>query len=202
MTPRTFTKCLVATCCLLLVACGCVVTSVRGLWPLQYKPSCDIQPILTIPMPDHVETLAACPRDETYAVDGRSKDGDKWPDDTKEFFRLQRGAVRYDFWLHFDESAAIKNYQRDKHSRHVYRETSHDGRSICVYYTEQERADGEGGFEPMGIYHARASFRLRNAYVYVETTEGQSKSETLNLAVRDLAQMLTVALEATNQRAR
>jgi hypothetical protein len=76
---------------------------------------------------------------------------------------------------------------------------SGDSGIACVHYTKQERADPEGGGGPMGIYHARASFRLRNTFISITTNERTSKSDKLALAVRDLAQMLTVALVSTNR---
>ena len=51
----------------------------------------------------------------------------------------------------------------------------------------------------MGIYHARVSFRLRNAYISITTNERTSKSDKLALAVGDLARMLTDALSNTNR---
>jgi hypothetical protein len=51
----------------------------------------------------------------------------------------------------------------------------------------------------LGDYHARASFRLRNTFISITTNERTSKSDKLAFAVKDLAQMLTVALANTNK---
>jgi len=204
---RTAIKSILASGCLLFITCGCLLTSIRSAWPLLYKPSCDLQPVLSLRLPDRIETLAACPRDETYAVNGINKSGERWPDNAKEFFRLRRAETDFESWVFFTENAAVERYQSEKRwiskgGQSVFREVTEDGRNICVYYTKQERADPEGGSGPMGIYHARASFRLRNAFIGVETTETRAKSDTLSLAVRDLAQMLIVGLGTTNQVAR
>jgi hypothetical protein len=162
-------------------------------------------------MPNHIETLASCPRDKTIVENGLGEAGSRAPDDQKEFFYFRRGKsefdfdVQYEFHVFFSEAAAVKWYESDTRgrweSKHypVLREVVIDGCSACVHYTEQERADPEGGSGPMGIYHARASFRLHNAYVRVITQERTSQSDTLALAVKDLAQMLSVALASTHR---
>jgi hypothetical protein len=162
-------------------------------------------------MPNYIETLAGCPRDKSLAVDGRSKDGEKWPDDIKEFFYVRKGKgefdydVEYEFVLYYSESAANHRYESDTRgkweSKHypIFKETIVDGCSACVHYTEQERADPEGGSSPMGIYHSRASFRLHNVFIRVTTQQTNSNSDKLASAVKDLAQMLSVALVNTNR---
>jgi hypothetical protein len=165
--------------------------------------------MLVLRLPDHIETLAGCPRDQTIVTNGLGMRGYRAPDDKKEFFYFRNGKgefgcdVEYEFDVFFSEAAAIKYYDSNKHWRSkddpVFQELSGDSGSACVYYTKQERADGEGGGGPMGIYHARASFRLRNTYISITTNERTSKSDKLALAVRDLAQMLTVALVSTNK---
>jgi hypothetical protein len=160
-------------------------------------------------MPNCIETLAACPRDKTLTLDGRRDDGGKWPDDIKQFFYYRNGKgeygwdVQYEFRVFFSEASAIKSYESEKRysSKHVpiYQEISGDSGIACIFYTDQERADPEGGSAPTGIYHARVLFRLRNTEIYITTREGTSKSDKLSLAVRDLAQMLTSALTSTNR---
>jgi hypothetical protein len=195
---------------LLFFACGCLITSnlVNG-WPLLYKPSCDVQPVLAVKMPSYIETLAGCPRDETLTLDGRNKDGDKWVDDIKQFFYFRNGKgefdcdVEYKFLVFFSEASAIKEYESEKRWKSkrdpVFQEISGDTGIACVFYTEQDRADPEGGSVPMGTYHAQVSFRLRNIFVRVTTNEHTSKSDKLALAVKDLTEMLTVALSSTNR---
>jgi hypothetical protein len=208
-TPRTLAKLILMSSFLLFCACGCLITSnMVNFWPLLYKPSCDVQPVLAIKTPSYIETLAGCPRDKTLTLDGRS---DKWPDDIKQFFYFRNGKgeydwdVEYQFRVFYSEAAAVRWYESDTRghweSKHypVFKETITNGCSVCVHYTEQERADPEGGSVPMGIYHARASFRIRNTYIRITTDEHTSKSDKLALAVRDLAQMLTVALSNTNR---
>jgi len=163
ITSRSLAKLLLTSSFLLFFACGCLITSnMVNFWPLLYKPSCDVQPVLAIQMPSYIETLAGCPRDETLAVDGRSKDGEKWPDDIKEYFYFRKGKgefdcdVEYTFHVFFSEAAAIKRYESHTRgrweSKHypVFKEVVTDGCSACVHYTEQDRADPEGGSVPMG----------------------------------------------------
>jgi hypothetical protein len=209
ITPRTLAKLLLVNSCLLFVTCGCIITSnMVNFWPLLYKPSCDVQPVLAIQMPVYIETLAACPRDKTIVKNGINGDGSRRTDDIKEFFYFRNGKdefdcdVEYEFDVFFSEAAAIKMYESDKRWSSkdcpVFREVIGDSGSACVYYTKQERADPEGGSVPSGQYHARASFRLRNTYISITTNERTSKSDKLALAVKDLTQMLTVALASTN----
>jgi hypothetical protein len=210
ITPRTLAKLILVSSCLLFVTCGCLITSnMVNIWPLLYKPSCDVQPVLAIQMPNYIETLASCPRDETLVTNGLTKDGYRAPDDEKEFFYFRKGKgefdydVQYEFDLYFSEAAAVKRYESEKRwsskDDPVFRETSGDSGSACVHYTKQERADPEGGSAPMGIYHSRATFRLRNTYISITTNDRTSKSDKLASAVRDLAQMLTLALSSTNR---
>ena len=210
ITPRTLAKLILASSCLIFITCGCLITSnMVNFWPLLYKPSCDVQPVLAIQMPGYIETLAGCPRDKTIVVNGINGDGSRRTDDMKEFFYFRNGKgefdcdVKYEFDVFFSEAAAKKMYESEKHWRSkddpVFQEKKGDSGIACVHYTEQERADPEGGSAPMGIYHARASFRLRNTFISITTNERTSKSDKLALAVRDLAQMLTVALVSTNR---
>jgi hypothetical protein len=82
-----------------------------------YKPSCDLQPILALRLPDYIETLAGCPRDQTIAKDGLGNDGYRAPDDQKEFFYYRNGKgefdcdVEYEFHVFFHEAAAVKWYE-------------------------------------------------------------------------------------------
>ena len=156
-------------------------------------------------LPSHIDTLAGCPRDKTIVEDGINKgEGSRRTDGTKELFFLTKGDSQYEFQLFFGESDAVSLYESDKHypfgSRYypVFRETIADDRSGCIRYTQQERADPEGGSGPMGIYHSRVSFRLRNAFIRVKTQETNSQSDTLTIAVKDLA-TLAPALASTNQ---
>jgi hypothetical protein len=207
--PRV-AKLLLASSWLLFIACGCIFTSVRSLWPLLYRPSCDLQPMLALHLPHHIDTLEAVPRNETIVKNGINQNvGGRQPDDIKEWFCVWKGRSKYDcdtefdFFVFFTESAAIRWYESERRWRSkddpVFREASGDSGSACVHYTEQERADPEGGSGPTGIYHARVSFRLRNTFISITTNERTSKSDKLTLAVRDLAQMLTVALASTNR---
>ena len=213
-TSRSSAKLLLTSSFLLSLACGCLITSnMVNFWPLRYKPSCDVQPVLAIQTPSNIETLAAIPRDETIVKNGINQNvGGRQPDDIKEWFRIQRGGSKYNcdtefnVFVYFSESAAIRWHESEKRWRSkdggvpVFQETIGASGTACIYYTEQERADPEGGSVPAGIYHARASFRLRNTYISITTNERTSKSDKLTLAVRDLAQMLTIALDRKSTR--
>jgi hypothetical protein len=157
-------------------------------------------------VPDHIDTLAGCPRDKTVVENGINKgEGSRRTDGTKELFFLTKGDCQYEVWLFFTDGDALGLYESDKHypfaTKHypVFRETVTDGCSGCLRYTEQERADPEGGSGAMGVYHSRASFRLHNAFIRVTTQDTTSQSDKLSIAVKDLAQMLNAALATTNQ---
>ena len=55
--PRTFAKLILVSNGLIFITCGCM--NMVNFWPLLYKPSCDVQPVLAIQMPDYIETLAS-----------------------------------------------------------------------------------------------------------------------------------------------
>jgi hypothetical protein len=157
-------------------------------------------------LPEHINTLASCPKDKMIVENGINKNvGRRQPDDIKELFFLTKDDTEYEFDLCFSDISAVHLYESNKHYPHtekyhpVFQEAASDGRSCCVYYTEQERADPEGGSGPTGIYYSRASFRLHNAFIQVTTTETNSKNDKLTIAVKDLAQMLSGALSPTNQ---
>lgn len=211
MKTRIPTKLLLLICGLLLLVSGCGLFF-RPTWPLLYKPSCDLSPVLAIQFPEHMDTLAGCPRDETVVENGINKNvGGRQPDDIKEFFYFRKGKsefdfdIQYEFVLFYSDSAAANRYKSDTRgrweSKHypIFKETIVDGCSACVHYTEQERADPEGGSAPMGIYHSRASFRLHNVFIHVTTQDSKPQNDKLTTAVKDLAQMLSVALASTNQ---
>ena len=188
---------MLAIACLLLSSSGCSR-------PLLYRPSCDLHPVLAVPYPDHIDTLSRCPRDETHAEGGINKhSGGRQPDDIKEMFNLTKGGAEYRFNLFFSDSGAAQWYESEKRfmAEHhpVFREVTTNGCTACLYYTEQPRADPEGGWAPMGYYVSRVCFRVRNAVVEIEVRQNKPRTDDLSLAVQDLAQMLSAALVSTNQ---
>jgi hypothetical protein len=181
---------------LLLAGCGIFVKTT-------YRPSCDLQPVLTMKLPNPIETFAGCPRDKTIVENGINKIvGGRQADDIKELFWLTKGDAEYEFDLFFSESAAVHWYESEKNDpftrkyRPVFREITADNRSGCVHYTM--RPQGEWGL-PVNYYYSRASFRLHNACISVTTQDDKPRSDNLTIAVGDLAQMLGTALASTNQ---
>jgi hypothetical protein len=193
---RRLTWFLVAGACLLLVS-GCV-TWFRATGPVLYKPSCDLGPVLSLQVPEQIETLAGLPRTETVFENGTNRFGGRLPDEIKEKLYLKEGATEYTFIVFYGDTAAIKEYGRDR-ERHVFRETTENGLTGRLHYTEEPRADPEGGLVPMGEFISRADFRLHNLYIRVETTARAEKGEKpqndkLTRAVVDLARMLSATL--------
>ena len=90
--------------------------------PRGYPPTCDVSPVLIIPLPAHIRSLARCQRTETYALHGKSvKDGSTWCDDIKEFFYDKQkgdgkfpGDIDYTFHVFFARSSAVEYYNREK----------------------------------------------------------------------------------------
>ena len=190
---RWLTLTIVASACLLLVS-GCVALF-RSTTPVLYKPMpCDLRPVLNMPFPEHIDTLAGVPRTETVFQNGTNKFGGRLPDEIKEQFYFKKGTTEYTFIVFYSEAAAIKKYGRYS-DRNVFRETTEDGLAGRVHYTEEPRADPEGGSVPMGYYISRADFRLHNLYIRVETkgraVEGEKpQNDKLSKAVDALGQML------------
>src|SRR5258707_9668855 len=67
---------------------GCVL--LRPTSPVLHKANCDLNPILAVRLPEHVDTLASIPRSKVIAENGINKNtGDPQPDGIKEFFYLK-----------------------------------------------------------------------------------------------------------------
>jgi hypothetical protein len=168
--------------------------------PLMYTPSWDPSPVLTLPVPDHIKTLAGCPRDKTVVVNGinlalRERDYEN----CKETFYLTRGDTEYSFKLFYDDAAAARLYSREKQGLDeeappVFKEVTKNGLTAGVRYTEQPRECPSGLYRPMGYYVSRSTFILHNAHIRIKTRDSTPKSDNLNAAIRDLARMLSKAL--------
>jgi hypothetical protein len=181
-----------------LLLSGCV-TLFRPTGPVLYEPSCDLRPVLALHLPEQIDSLARLPRTETVFQGGTNRLGGRLPDEIKEKLYLRKDATEYMFILFYSEAAASREYRRD-HERHVFCEVRENGLTGRVHYTEQPRADPEGGSVPLSFFVSRADFRLRNLYIKVETKarveEGESpQNEKLSNAVKDLAEMLRRAFE-------
>jgi len=194
--------------CLLFLAPGCICVSLfRPTTPVLHRPlPCDLGPILTLQLPDRVDSLADVPRTETFSQGGTNRYGGPLPDGIKEHFCLTKGATEYRFIVFHNEAAAIKEYGRDS-DRSVFRETTENGLTGRVHYTEEPRADPEGGSGPMGYYISRADFRLHNLYIRVETKaradQGEKpQNDKLSNAVKSLGQMLRATLPGAGQRSK
>jgi hypothetical protein len=175
-----------------------------------YKPSGDLEPVLTLTLPEQIDTLAGIPRTETIVENGFNKLlGEQEVDRSRarrELFYLRKGGTlkegptEYQFFLFHTDAAATNEYTWAKRGRRVFRETTENGLNGCIYYTEEPRADPEGGSAPMGYYISRADFRLRNLYIRVETQDYEKPhNEKLTGAVVDLAQMLRATVVQTNE---
>jgi len=168
-----------------LIVTACIFASGCSK-PLLYIPSCDLNPVLTLTIPDPIKTLVGCPRDNSYVVDGiNTQFGTPQPDNIKEMFDLRSGDTNFRFLLFFDDGSAISWYASEKRVRDapIYKETSRNGLTGCLRYTEQPRSDPEGGSRPMGYYVSEVSFRLHNAYICVSTRHKIPESNSLTVAV-------------------
>ena len=188
----------IITCSILFLS-GCTI-------PLLYPPSWDPNPVLMLTVPEHIKTLAACPRDETHVVNGINlHGGGHQSDNIKEMFDLRRGNTEYRFLLYFDEASASQSYLRNKPTGEegghapVFKEQTTNGITGRVRYIEQPRACPAGGYGPMGRYDSRASFLLHNVYIRITTSDRTPQSEKLNMAIRDLGHMLNRALTSMHQ---
>lgn len=197
MNASTTSKILVVLGCMVVLFSGCALF--RPTSPVLYRPSCDISPVLTLRLPEQIDTLAGVTRTETRFEGGTNTFGSRLPDDIKEEIYLKKGATEYTFIVFYSEAAAIKEYGRYS-DRNVFHETTENGLTGRVHYTEEPRADPEGGSVPMGYYVSRADFRLHNLYIRV-VVEDRSKpyNDQLSNAVRELGQMLGTSLASTDQ---
>jgi len=201
--------------CLLLLVPGCICVSMfRPTTPVLHKPSpCDLGPVLTLSLPQDITTLAGVPRTESIVEGGYNKSVERQEagrrDSRRELFYFRMGGTpevgltEYMFALFHSDAAAAEEYEWAKRDHPVFREATENGLAGRVHYTEEPRADPEGGSGPMGTYISRADFRLHNLYIRVEThahVENHEKPQNDKLAnaVRELAQMLSVSSASTN----
>lgn len=174
----------------------------RPTTPVLHKPSpCDLSPVLNLRFPEQIDTLAGVPKTETIVENGiNMRVGGRQPDEIKEWFDFKEDTTEYTFIVFYSEAATIKKYGRYS-SRNVFRETTENGLTGRVHYTEEPRADPEGGSVPMGYYISRADFRLHNLYIRVETKARSDQGEKpqnnkFSRAVKELGQMLSDALSS------
>lgn len=186
---------LVGAC--VLISCGPARPGSAGA--VLHKPYCDLGPILRFDISERIDTLALVPRTETVFQNGTNKCGGRLPDQIKEMFYFRKGTVEYKFIVFYSEAAARKEYEVDK-ERNVFREENANRLTGRLHYTEEPRADPGGGSEPLGIYISRCDFQIRNVYIRVKTEHRQKpENDDLSNAVKDLAQMLGVALDQANR---
>ena len=207
---------LLTSASLFFLVSGCICVSMfRPGTPVLHKPSpCDLSPVLTIPLPENIISLAGIPRTETIVEDGYNRLIERQEvgrlDARRELFYLRKGGTaevgltEYMFVLFHTDVAAISEYEWAKKDHPVFREATENGLTGRVHYTEEPRADGEGGRGPMGYYISRADFRLHNLYIRVETKARKDQGEKpqngkLANTVTELAQMLSLSLVTTNQ---
>jgi hypothetical protein len=146
-------------------------------------------------LPENITTLAGVPRTETIVEDGFNKKIERKeegrPDDRRELFYHRKGSTEYRFVLFHSNAAAIAEYEWAKKHHPVFQETTEHGLAGRIHYTEEPRADPEGGSEPLGYYISRADFRLHNLYICVETTShSKPQNDKLADAVKELGRML------------
>lgn len=208
---RANLKLLALCACLLVTAPGCICVALfRPTTPVLHKPTCDLGPVLALRLPEQINNLTGIPRTESIVHDGFNKllgqQEAGRQDDRRELFYLRKGeswkegAIEYTFELFHTDDAATQHYQWEKTNHRVFREATENGLNGCVYYTEQPRADPEGGSGPMSYYISRADFRLRSLYVRVQTQGNQKPpNDRLADAVRELADLLNATLVTTNQ---
>jgi hypothetical protein len=172
---------------------ACVL--LRPTSPVLHRPTCDLNPVLAMHFPERIDSLAAVPRDKTLVENGINVgENRRNSQDLNEFFTLKRGDVEYEFKLFVGDEAAVRSYEFWKGTFPVFRESTVDGCSGCVHYTQQPRSDPEGGSSPMNYFLQRASFRLHNLVVRVTVRDNKPQSERLTNAVAELGQMLDRAL--------
>lgn len=187
-----------ASACLLLLS-GCAALF-RPTSPVLYKASCDLSPVLTLELPERIDALAGVPRSETIVEAGINKltGREHRSADIKDWFYLRSGGVEYQVIIFYSSTGCAEWYESEKKDPPVFREATGNGLAGRVHYTEEPRADPEGGSGPMGYYLSRADFRLHNLYIRVVTkahvAEGEKpQNDKLSNAVKDLGQMLSRA---------
>lgn len=187
-----------------------IVTSVllSGCWrEIISKPVCDPSPVLSLKIPNQIETLARFPRDRTVVEMGiDTRRGTRELYDIKERLILRKAKsekwlfTEYDLSLCYTEEAARKYFERNKnfytnpYSRTIYSELNHSEYNFYVLYVVRPRADIEGFHEPSDFYRSRCSFRLRNLVIWVDVRHKEKQSKMLNEAIQQLANLLSNAL--------
>jgi hypothetical protein len=132
--------------CFLLLAPGCIFVSLfRPTSPVLYKPSADLEPVLTLRLPSHIDTLVGIPRSESIVENGFNKligEREGGSDARRELFYLRKGSTEYQFALFHTDAAATNEYAWARHGRRVFRETTENDLNGCLYYLNPAHRDG------------------------------------------------------------
>ncbi len=194
---------LVGVCISLVSGCAALF---RPTGPVLHKPPpCDLDPVLSLQLPQQIDTLTGVPRTATVVEGGVNKltGATRGPYDIKDWFYFRRenvalrSSVEYEIIIFHNDKACEEWYASAKKDHPVFRETTENGLTGRVHYTEEPRADPEGGSGPMGYYLSRADFRLRNLYIRVVTKDREkAQNGKLSEAVKELGQMLSKALSS------
>ena len=170
-----------------------------GCGPLLYEPRCNSDSLLSLKVPEHIDTLARYPRDKTYLENGIDEDtGSPAPDHMKEMFDASYERAKYHFFLFFDDAAAKEDFESSKkliaEDVPIFSEVTRDGITFCLFQVERPRSDPEGGWRPLSFYISRAYAKINNLVVDIEVHHKELESDALTRAVEHLADTLKKAL--------
>jgi hypothetical protein len=168
--------------------------------PLLHQPPEDSgAAMLSLKVPDKIETLSGLPRDESFVENGINVlAGGRQPEGIKELFRIKKGPEdasnqRYEFVLFYREEDAKKWYEMYKSDKLVppYFMGEADDREYFVRYVVQEQTSNAGFLcDPSPYTTSMTAFRLRNLYVEVRVYDKPANSGSMTGAVKYLADLL------------
>lgn len=167
--------------------------------PLLSTPRFDPSPVLSLGLSEHVDSLSAIPRTETFVEDGINKSTERQqPDDIKEMFELDIPDGKIYFTLYFNTMSAGEGYKSNMKSETignpVFSESGNDVVRGYVRYVEQPRCDYDLCYEPKSYYTSRCGFQLQNIVIQLSVAHDEKESESLNQAIKNLATLLISAL--------
>jgi hypothetical protein len=156
--------------------------------------------MLSLKVPEKIETLSGLPRDESFAENGINVlTGGRQPEGIKELFRIKKGPgnaanQRYEFVLFYREEDAKKwyeMYRSDKLVQPYFMGQAAD-REYFVRYVVQEQTSNAGFLcDPSPYATSMTAFRLRNLYVEVRIFDKPGNSGSMTGAVKHLADLLS-----------
>jgi hypothetical protein len=191
MKIRSLLNCIIMGAMVFMSGCICK--------PILYEPKHDPSPlILSLKIPQSIETLSGIPRDRTMVENGIIlATGSRQTYGVKEAIIIKKGAeyapsVTYVFTLYYSVLHAKKDFELFKNDRFIKPFFFGEAEEHAYYITYILQDQGRNGFfcETSPYFHSHAGFRLRNLFIEIRVIDEENKFDSLTRAVEYIADIL------------